>query len=294
MASAHTHEHGDDLGKLRIAVATTIALFALEAIGGMLSGSLALLADAAHMLTDVAAAALGLWAAQIAMWQADERRTFGYGRATVLAALTNAAVLFAIVLFLIFEAVQRLRSPATPNTMLMIGIALIAIVANGSLAFVLARSASASLNLRAVLLHVMGDAAISVAVIVAALVVRFTGFVQADPIASMLAAIAVSYSAWNLIRRSLHVLMEGVPEGISMGSVNQALLSVPSVDAVHDVHVWSVGDRTIAASLHVRVPSTALVESQRIVSDVKKLLHDRFHITHATVEVECEDCGEAC
>ncbi len=277
-----------------MALFVTGAVLLTEVVGGFFSHSLALLTDAAHMLTDVGAAGLGLWAATLAQRLPDLEKTFGYGRATVLAALTNAAALFAIVAFILLEAIARLHDPVPVNSGLMIGVAAFALVVNLLLSSVLARGDSASINVKGVNAHVLGDAAISAGVVVAATVIYFTHFMAVDPIASIVASVAVAISAWRLIRETLNILMEGAPEGVSVAEVERIVRDIDAVQDVHDVHVWSLSDRRVAASLHVRVRDRRLDEGPQIVANVKYALHDRFHIDHATVEIECEDCESAC
>lgn len=294
---AHSHGHassGSDIRKLRLALFVTGAILVIEAAGGFFAHSLALLTDAAHMLTDVGAAGLGLWAAVIAQRSPDPEKTFGYGRATVLAALTNAAALFAIVIYIVIEAVARLQNPQPVNSGLMIGVALFALIVNLFLSSVLARGDSASINVKGVNAHVLGDAAISAAVVAAAIVIYATRFTAVDPIASILASAAVAFSAWRLVRETLNILMEGVPEGVSVAEVEKAVRTIEPVEDVHDVHVWSLSDRRIAASLHVQIRDRRLDEAPSIVADVKRVLHDGFDIDHATVEIECENCEAAC
>ncbi len=294
---AHSHAHGSsqsDIGKLRLALIVTGGILLIEGAGGFFAHSLALLTDAAHMLTDVGAAGLGLWAAILAQRSPDPEKTFGYGRATVLAALTNAAALFAIVVFIVIEAFGRLHNPQAVNSGLMIGVALFALIANLLLSSILARGDSESINVKGVNAHVLGDAAISAGVVIAAIIIYFTRFPAVDAIASILASAAVAFSAWSLIRETLNILMEGVPEGLNVAEVATSIRDLEPIQDVHDLHVWSLSDRRVAASLHVQIRDRRLDESPSIVNNVKRVLHDKFHIDHATVEIECENCEAAC
>lgn len=295
--NSHSHSHGSgesDIRKLRLALFVTGAILLAEAAGGFFAHSLALLTDAAHMLTDVGAAGLGLWAAVLAQRAPNPEKTFGYGRATVLAALTNAAALFAIIVFIVVEAFGRLRHPHDVNSGLMLGVALFALIVNLLLSSVLARGDAQSINVKGVNAHVLGDAAISAGVVVAAAIIYFTGFLAVDPIASIVASAAVAFSAWRLIRETLNILMEGVPEGLSIPDVERTIREIEPIESVHDLHVWSLSDRRVAASLHVQIRDRRLSESPAIVANVKRVLHDKFNVDHATVEVECEDCEAAC
>ena len=292
---AHHHGHvASDIGKLRLALCVTSGILLIETIGGFAAHSLALLTDAAHMLTDVGAAALGLWAATLAQRSPDRRKTFGYGRATVLAALTNAAVLLAVVAFIGVEAIARLRHPQPVDSPLMFGVALFALLGNLSLSAMLSKDDSGSINVKGVNAHVLGDAVISGGVVAAAVIIYYTGFTLVDPVISILASVAVALAAWRLIRDTLNILMEGVPEGISLADVKDSVRSLAPVEDVHDVHIWSLSDRRIAASLHVRVRNRSLDEAPAIVGRVKEVLREKFAVDHATVEIECDDCSAAC
>ncbi|MDQ2663806.1 MAG: cation diffusion facilitator family transporter, partial [Candidatus Eremiobacteraeota bacterium] len=282
MSRNHSHG-GTDVGKMRLALIVMLGILLLEAGGGFISHSLALLTDAAHMLTDVGSAALGLWAARMALRKNDKQHTFGYGRATILAALANVTALFAIVLFLIYEAVVRLGHPESVQAGIMTIVATVALLSNLLLTWFLTRGDSGSLNVKAVVAHVTGDAAISGAVIVAAVLIYFTGVLTIDPIISLLAAVAVSFSAWGIVRDSLSILMEGTPRGLDIGQLESYLMENAGIDAVHDVHVWCVSDRKTATSLHVKVPQIQLSRGPETVSRVKQLLHDKFDIEHCTV-----------
>lgn len=291
--AGHSHT-GNDIGKLRTALLVTSFILVLETVGGVVSHSLALLTDASHMLTDVGAAALGLWAAAISTRQRDDTRSFGYGRAPVLAALANACALFLIVAFLAVEALRRLHEPQPVQSTLMVWVAAAALLANLALTWFLTRGEHDSLNVRAVIAHVVGDAFISAAVIVAGILILFTTKTIIDPIVSLIAAIAVSFSAWSLVRDSLNILMEGTPAGLNIPAVEQFVRQHAPVEDVHDLHIWCLSDRSFAASLHVRVERDDLDQGPSTVAVVKKILLDRFHIAHCTVEVECENCEAAC
>jgi cobalt-zinc-cadmium efflux system protein len=290
-----SHAHGtDDVGKLRIALAVALLILLTETVGGFISHSLALLADAAHMLTDVGAAALGLWATLVATRPADPRHTYGFGRATVLAALANAIALFVIVIFIAIEAVQRFRAPQPIETGLMTAGAGFALIANLLLSRFLAQGEEASVNLRSVVAHIVGDAVVSGGVIVAGIIIGLTGALIADPIVSIAASFAVGASAWGLVRESIHTLMEGVPLNMNLAEIATALRSLPSIEDIHDVHVWGIGDNRTAASLHVRIAADAADRSPRIVASVKEILHEQYRVEHSTVEVEINACEQSC
>ena len=292
-AHNHSRNKGSSIPQLRIALAVTFFILAIEALGGLLAHSLALLTDAAHMLTDVAAAALALWAAGMAQRGPDKRRTFGYGRATILAALANATALLLIVGVIVYEAILRFSHPQAVDSTIMIAIGAASILLNLALGWYLSRGES-TLNVRAVVAHVAGDAIISGAVVVAAVAIFFTGILAIDPAVSIVAAVLVVRSAWDVLKESLNVLLEGVPQGIDVDAMRGSLRSRLPIEDVHDVHVWCVTDGGVAASLHLRVAQAQLEAAPDIVARAKELLHHEFDVTHATVEIECTDCEAAC
>jgi cobalt-zinc-cadmium efflux system protein len=288
--SAHDHAEG---GRLKVAVGVTLGILAVEVAGGFAAHSLALLTDAVHVLTDVGAAVLALWAGTIAQRAPDHRRTFGYGRATVLAARANAIALVVLTVYIIYEAAQRLTHPQAVQPWIMIPAAGFAIVANVALAAYLSHGGDRSMNVRAVIAHVAGDAAISAAVVAGAVLILLTHQSVIDPILSLVAAAVVVFSVWGIVRDAVNVLLEGAPAGVDPQAIRNALERL-DVLAVHDLHVWSVSDGGVAASLHVRVDRALLERSPDVVRDVKRVLRERFDVTHATVEVECDDCEASC
>ncbi|MHB8177444.1 MAG: cation diffusion facilitator family transporter [Vulcanimicrobiaceae bacterium] len=292
---SHPHgAHARETQALRVAFFATLAILLVEAFGGWYAGSLALLADAAHMATDAAAAGLALWAAAVASRAPDDVMTYGYGRAKVLAALANAVALILVVTILVWVAVLRLADPTPVRLSAMIAVPAAALIANLLLSLYLARRGGGSLNVRVVIAHVAGDAAISFGVIVAGILIAVTGRAIIDPIVSLAASAIVAYSAWGLVRESLGVLMEAAPREVRLPEVRAALLALDDVGGVHDLHCWTLADGHIAASLHVAVPEQTLAYAPDLVVRVKQILNAKFAIAHATVEVECDDCASVC
>jgi cobalt-zinc-cadmium efflux system protein len=290
------HTRGDDVARLNMTLVASGLILVVEFVGAVLSHSIALYADAAHMITDVGAVALALWAARLAARPPDAKRTFGYGRSKVLAAFVNGAALFAIVVFLVIEAVSRLRSPSPVDQGIMLWIAAFALAANVAVSRYVGHghSHAGSINVRAVVWHLYGDALASGGVILAAIMIKVTGLLVFDPLVSLAIALIVAYSAYSLVRDSANVLMEGAPYGLSVQSVRDLLADCPQVTDIHDVHVWSLGEDQFAAAMHIKLQSTQLAESPKIVAHVKDLLKHTFRVAHSTIEVECDDCGEAC
>jgi cobalt-zinc-cadmium efflux system protein len=291
-----SRSHDGDVGRLALALAASSLILVAEILGAVVSHSLALFADAAHMITDVGAVGLALWAARVAVRPPDAKRTFGYGRSKVLSAFVNGTALLTIVLILVVQAVNRLRSPSPVDQGIMLWIAGFALAANVAVSRYIGHGhrQDDSTNVRVVVWHLYGDALASGGVILAALLIKFTGLTIFDPLVSLVIAAIVAFSAYSLIRESGNVLMEGAPYSLSVRAVRELLADCPQVTDIHDVHVWSLGEQHFAAALHVKLLSTQLAESPRIVAHVKELLKRHFRVEHSTIEVECDDCGEAC
>ena len=275
--------------RLRVALAITATFLVAEVVGGLVSNSLALLADAGHMLTDVAALALSLFVAWFSRQPYEPRRTFGYLRWEILAAFLNGATLLLLSVWIAVEAVLRLGEPEPVASGLMLAIALIGIVANVAAAWVLHPASESSLNMRGAYLHVIGDLLGSVATVVAALLVRFTGWLVADPIASLLMTLLIVRGAWRLVRESIDVLLESTPAHISLGKVRQQLEAIPGIESVHDLHVWAVTSGVVAMSVH------AIVREPERHQHVLEHVHDAmrlFGIHHVTVQLERREMYE--
>ena len=288
----HPHAHGDprdQVRRLRLALAITATFLVAEVVGGILSNSLALLADAGHMLTDVAAIALSLFVAWFSRQPHDQRRTFGYLRWEILAAFLNGATLLLVSAWIAIEAVLRLRQPEAVESGLMLVVAVAGITANIVAALVLHPASEASLNLRGAYLHVVGDLLGSVATVVAALLVRYTGWLVADPIASILMTLLIVRGAWRLVRESVDVLLESTPAHIALGSVRKQLEAIPGIESVHDLHVWTVTSNVVAMSVH------AIVREPERHQHVLEHVHDAmllFGIQHVTVQLERREMYE--
>ena len=279
-----------------LAVLLLTATFMLvEVAGGILSGSLALLADAGHMLTDVGALALALLSAIIGRRPPDDRRTYGYRRWEILAALVNGAALFALAAWVMVEAIRRLAAQPPVESGLMLLVAAGGRVVNAIALAVLHGGHQHDLNTRGAYLHVLGDLLGSIAAIVAALVISRTGWYAADPILSVAVALLILVGAWRLVRESTDILLEAVPGHVSLADVEQAMLRVSGVESVHHLHVWSVTSGMVAMSGHATVPD--LASHPAVLAQLKAALAGQG-IGHVTVQLEtgpgedCEDCGE--
>jgi cobalt-zinc-cadmium efflux system protein len=288
----HGHRHLDDASgsaqqrRLRIALVLTATFLVAEVVGGILSNSLALLADAGHMLTDVAALALSLFVAWFSRQPASPEKTYGYLRWEILAAFLNGAVLLLVSGGILWEGVARLREPEAIASGTMLAVALGGLVVNVICAWVLHPVHQHSLNARGAYLHVLGDLLGSVGTVAAAVVVGTTGWLAADPIASILVTLLIVRSAWRLLRESIDVLLESTPSHISVGSVRQRLQEIAGVESVHDLHVWTVTSGVVAMSAHAIVPEPS--EHQRVLGDVLSTMQT-FGIEHVTVQIERQE-----
>ncbi len=289
---AHHHDPAHGSGKLlALALALTAGFMVIEFAGGLIAGSLALLADAGHMLTDAAALGVAWAAVLIARRPADLRRTFGYQRLRVLATFVNGCALMFITAWICIEAVQRFLQPAPVDGSMILWIGSAGLVINLVVFALLRRGDSHDMNIAAATLHVLGDLLGSVAAIVAALVIMFTGWTPIDPLLSVFVCLLIVRSAWSLIRRSTHILMEGSPEGIDIAELRRTLEErVPDIRDVHHIHTWLVGPQEILLTMHASVGTGA--DHARVLREAQAVLSERYGITHATIQIEAEDCAD--
>ena len=277
--------------RLGLAMGLTGSFMVAEAIGGYLAGSLALLADAGHMLTDTAALALAFFASRLARRPADQHRSYGYERIQVLAALVNALALLALVTWLAFEAIQRLLVPQAVDASLMLWIALLGGGVNVGVAWLLHRGHEHDINLGAAYLHVLSDLGGSIAAALAAVLILTTGWTRADPVLSLIIVALVARVAVRLMRRSVHILLEGTPKGIEPQALASELAAeLDEVEEVHHVHAWSLGSREILVTLHARMAEGA--DHDAALGSIKRLLAERYRITHSTVQIEGPRCAD--
>ncbi|HZB19729.1 MAG TPA: cation diffusion facilitator family transporter [Blastococcus sp.] len=292
MGHGHAHAPGTAAGghrrRLVIVLSLTLAVMAAEIVGGLMSGSLALLADAGHMATDAAGIALALGAVTLAQRPARGRRTFGWQRVEILAAVANGLLLLVVAGYVLVEAVRRIGDPPEIGSGLMLVVAAVGLVVNlGSLA-VLHRGRDASLNLRGAYLEVLADALGSVAVIVAAVLILTTGWTPADIIASVVIGCLVVPRAWHLLREALDVLLEAAPRGVDLAAVRSHILGVDGVLGVHDLHAWTITSGQPVLSAHVVVTDEALAAGHggRILDSLCECLGEHFDMEHCTFQLE--------
>ena len=277
---------------LKLALALTCVVLLVELAGGLLAHSLALLSDAGHVLTDVFALSLAWFALAQSNRPADERRSYGYHRVSILAALVNSVTLMVIVLAIAYEAIRRLAQPQPVHGWIVIVAALVGIAINGFVALSLHRHTQ-SLNIRAALMHVTGDIGVSVGVVLAGAVILLTGWLYIDPILSLGIAALIALGAWRIVRETVNLLMEGTPRKIDLAAVSSEITGTELVTGMHDLHVWALSSEETALSCHVVVGDCALGDAEHVVRDLEQRLCDRFAIGHTTIQVEsCHPCGE--
>jgi len=293
----HSHDHVRDLvgasgarrRKLLFALALTCVMMVVEVVGGLWSGSLALLADAAHMMVDALALLLAFVGAWMATRPADARRSYGYGRMEVLAGFVNALSQLVLVGWIIYEAIIRLMHPGAILSGVMLSVAIAGLLVNLLVLRSLHGHAHDDVNLAGASLHVLGDLLGSVAAIAAALLIRSFGWLWADPVLSLLVSLLVLNSAWHLLRQSAHILLEGVPDGMDSAAVERALLAADgAIQGIHHLHVWQLASGSRMATVHAELSENA--DRAQALRSIKRMLLEKFAIQHVTVEVDPGEC----
>lgn len=290
--STHTHEHAHSHGlsahrrggnALGYALLITLAFAVLEALGGWWAGSLALLGDAGHMVTDASALGLAALAAWVARRPPSPRHSYGLGRAEVVVALVNGLFMLVVLSAIVVSAIERLRAPQPVMAGTVMVIAALGLIVNLAVAGMLSRGEQ-TLNTRGALLHVMADALGSVVALLSGVVIYFTGWMPIDPILSLFICVLILYSSIALLREVLHVIMEGVPRNLDLPEIGRTLAAVPGVSSVHDLHIWTLSSGVVALSAHIVVRD--LRDWQDVLDRLRVLLHDRYGIEHITLQPE--------
>ncbi len=290
MPHNHCHEVTASNPRLGLSIALTLVFVLGEAVAGYFSHSLALMSDAGHNFSDALALALSWYGFQAAKQPATAKRTFGSHRVGILAALANALTLVAIGAIIIWEAIARFRDPKPVQSGPMIWVALVAVVLNGVISLWLRSGAKRDLNLRSAYLHMLGDAVSAFGVVLAGVVVAFTGNSLADPVVSLLIGAAIIWSSWGIITESVGILLEAVPKGVDMDALERSIKGVHGVLGVHDLHVWTVASGINSASCHVLVSEQSIRSGEQILKAVAEMLSHDFAIGHTTIQVEVEGC----
>ncbi|MBF8179709.1 cation diffusion facilitator family transporter [Herminiimonas contaminans] len=289
------HSHGSNANerKVLIAFVITFCFMVVEAVGGAISGSLALIADAGHMLTDAMSLALAYGAFRLGRKPADIKRTFGYGRFEVIAGFLNALTLFIIFFWIVYEAVKRFTEPKEILTGPMFIVASIGLVVNIAVYWYLTRGDSEHVNIKGAALHVMGDLLGSIGAIAASIAIYFTGWTPIDPLLSVFVSLLILNSAWRLLKNSLHILLEGAPSGLSASIIETHILeTIPTVANVKHVHIWSLTSGSTLATMHIALKPAA--DPRSTVKSVEQELDKKFGIQHATIAIDWDDVDSQC
>jgi cobalt-zinc-cadmium efflux system protein len=291
--NAHGHDHSHHAhgvgqavsGILGAAVAATIVLVIVEFVAGYAGNSMALVSDGIHNLTDIPGMAISWLAARWALRPPTHEKTFGYHRAGILAAFANAMVLGLAALLLIAESILHLRHPEPVKTGLMMWVAVVALIINGGITWAV-HAGRRDLNVRTVWIHNLGDALFDVAIFAGALAIHFTGAVWVDPALGIVIGVLVLWSSSGILRESGHILLEGLPRSMELQEVASAILKIPPVREVHDMHIWTLGTGLHALSCHIRIPDMHMEECEKLLAKIRALLERDFQITHTTIQFE--------
>ncbi len=288
----HHHTSQNNRKRLFFSLALTGLIFAAELVGGWWTGSLALLSDAAHVFMDMFALGLSYLAIRAAARPANDRHTYGYHRLQVLAALANGATLLLISFEILKDAIERFQNPRPVLAGPMLLIAILGLLVNLAVAFVLRQHDHEDLNTRSAFLHVLGDALASVGVIGAGIAILLTGQLWIDPLVSVLISLLILFSSGRLLKETIHILSEGMPKGMTASAVAERMQTVAGVVGVHDLHIWTVSPGYVALSAHVVLADQMLSQSGAVMQQLKQRLHDDYEIEHTTIQFECERCGQ--
>ena len=287
----HSHHHGGTGRVLWWSLIATAAFVLIEFFAGIKAHSLALLSDAGHNFTDALALLLAWFGFYLQAKPADETKTFGYHRAGVLAAFVNALTLVALSVWIFYEGYERLLVPETVHETVMMVVAGAGLVLNGGIMWGLRVAQRHDINIRSAFVHMLGDLLGSIGIVIGAIAIRYTGWQQIDPILSILIGVLIIWTAWDIIKESLNILLEGLPRGLDLQSVAAAMRGVEGVLDVHDLHIWSLGSNTRALSCHVLIRDVPPSESDCTLKCLNEVLAERFRICHTTVQFEHVGCA---
>lgn len=297
--NGHNHNHIQGIARegdakatrrLKFTLVLVLLVMLVEVIGGIISNSLSLLGDAGHMLVDVTALGMSLFALNLAHKAAPSDKTYGYLRTEIIAALANGVLLSLVAFYILYEAYQRILEPPLVRTPVMIAVAVVGLAANVVSIFLLHTSKGHSLNVRAAFWHVVSDTVSSVGVVIAGLVIMFTGWRTADVIIAVIISAIILFGAVRLVKESLTILLESVPKHISLEEVISSLRNVSGIEDVHDIHIWTITSGVYALSSHLQIKDQMVSRSEEIIAEVNRLLKDNFGISHSTLQLECESC----
>ncbi|MBI5588658.1 MAG: cation transporter [Deltaproteobacteria bacterium] len=290
----HTHHHDIDRalkGRLRLSIALTAVIFIVELVGGYLTNSLALISDAAHVFMDVFALSLSWFAIYISEMPPSETRTWGLHRVEVFVSFINSVVLFLLTIFISYEAYRRFLSPEPVKSVGMMVVAVVGLVVNLVVVLWLRRYAESDMNIQSAFIHVVGDAAASVGVIIGAIVIYFTGWFPVDPLISVLICLIIFSGAYRIIKESSHILLEGVPKDIDFNRVMEDIKSAKGISGVHSLHIWSICHNVYALSAHLDIEPAQRWRMGEIFDEINEKLAENYHIFYTTLQAECSGCN---
>ncbi len=293
-AHAHTHFEkiaGRAASRLALSLGLTLAFVAVEAVAGIFANSLALLTDAAHNLTDVLALGLSWVAVRLADQPSNARNTYGYHRAGILVALVNATTLVVIALGIFYEAWQRFATPSGVRSGILIGVGILALIVNLATALLVKRGSEQDLNMHSAFIHLLGDVLSTLGAVIAGVLILFTGWNWLDPLASVFIGALILWSAWGILREAVDILLEATPHDVNMKEMVRDITALEGVYGVHDLHVWSISRNLRTMSAHIVTANISIREGVAIQARVNDLVDQRYHIGHATLQLECEECA---
>jgi cobalt-zinc-cadmium efflux system protein len=295
MEHNHTHSHlgivaEQTISRLGLSLGLTALFVILESAAGLYANSLALLTDAAHNFTDVIALGLSLYAVRLTIRPSNSQKTYGYHRAGILAALANSTTLVLISLGVFYEAYQRFKTTPEVKSGVLILVGLIAVIVNLGTALLVRRGSEKDLNLRSVFLHLMGDVASTAGAVIAGIIIYFTHANWLDPFVSVLIGFLILYNAWGILRETIGILLESTPRDVDMQAMIADIKQVEGVMGVHDLHVWSLAQNLRTMSAHILTANLTISEGADIQRQINEIVFHRYNISHATLQLECEDC----
>ena len=287
----HDHDHYREAKKsIRYGIILNSIFTVIELVGGILSNSLALLSDTIHDFSDSVALVISYYANEKAQGTPTKDMTFGYRRTTILAAFINSTILIILTFFIFYRAYLRILNPEPVNGKMVFIIAIFGIMANGLIAFKMLRGKDKDLNIKSVFWHITEDFLGWVGVLIAGAIISLTGFYIIDPIISILIGLIVIYSAWGIVKESVNIILEGVPEGLNVKKIENEIKNIENVNDVHDVHIWAIGTNYNALSAHVVISNMTVDQSHEVLIKINFRLKEKYNIKHTTIEFECSHC----
>jgi len=276
---------------MALSLGITLAFVFIEIAAGIFANSLALLTDAAHNFTDVLALALSWWAIRLTTQPANQKKTYGYHRAGILAALANSTTLVVIALGIFYEAYQRFINPPEVQADILIGVGMLAVIINVVTAFLVRKGAEHDLNIRSAFLHLLGDVLSTVGAVIAGVIIYFTAWNWLDPLVSVLIGLLILWNAWGIVREAIDILMESTPTDIDAEAMLKDVLDIEDVHGVHDLHIWSITQNMRTLSAHLVTDDLSISEGTLIQTRVNEVLYHKYGVSHATLQLECNECS---